>query len=830
MKFLSANFIINFIVLYTVCTFDAHPQSINVNRFEYLSPQPNSSLVSPWNNIIIRYGELLNVNSLNDQNLINVSGSNSGVQSGEIKLLDDGKTIIFKPNSSFSEGEIVTVKLRSGLKTINDDDIGELEYVFYVSDSGQKNILSDNSKILCDEFKLIIPELDNRNGPLVETNWNEALSGTDSIEVPNLYVTISNDPTEGYIFISPWFYQGNFIDPNYILIADNYGIPIYYKGINALALDFKIQPNGLMTYHDRSTRLFYAMDSSYNVIDTFACGNGYTTGFHDFQILPNNHYLVMSYDAQTVRMDTIIAGGDTAATVIGLIVQELDQNNIVVFQWRSWDHFLITDASNNIDLTAHTIDYVHGNSIELDYDGNLIISCRHMNEVTKISRATGDIIWRLGGENNQFQFINDNRGFSYQHDARRLQNNNLTVFDNANLSSPRYSSSIEYQLDEQNYVATRVWDYSDNNHYSPSMGSSTRLDNGNTLIGWGGSHNPAVTEVKPDGTKTFEMIFDESVFSYRAFRYPWRTNLFTSDRYNVDFGFVAINDTATEQLMITNNSNEVLLISSYFSRSELFSVLDNFPISLQPFESKIVQIQFLPDSLGIFSDDIHLRIEEDSEMIAQVISAAGYSDPSVPVEIKSFTAVSEPGKVKLSWSTASEINNLGFEIEMASSSTTPLFDQWVLIGFIQGSGTTTEPNVYSFVDDIADITAQSFVYRLKQIDFDGNYVYSYEVKINNLVPREFYLFQNFPNPFNPMTTIKYSITEATFATLKVYDVLGNVVATLVNEEKSAGSYEVEFNINSGEVRSADGGLASGIYFYQLRADGNLETKKMLMIK
>jgi hypothetical protein len=585
------------------------------------------------------------------------------------------------------------------------------------------------------------------------------------------------------------------------------------------------------------------MDSSYNVIDTFACGNGYTTGFHDLQILSNDHYLVMSYDAQTVRMDTIVAGGDTAANVIGLIIQELDQNDYVVFQWRSWDHFQITDASENIDLTAHTIDYVHGNSIEMDHDGNLIISSRHMNEVTKISRTSGDIIWRLGGKKNQFQFINDSRGFTYQHDARRLPNNNLTIFDNGNLSSPQYSSAIEYQMDEQNKTVTRVWDYSDNKVYSRSMGSTIRLDNGRTLVGWGGLDNPAVTEVTNDGTKKFEMVFDESVFSYRAFRYTWRTNLVTADRYNVNFGYVAINDSSIEQITITNNSNEANVINSYFSRCNLFSVLDAFPISLQPSESKNIQIQFLPDTISIFADDIHLRIEEGNEMIAQVISVFGHSEPPIPVELTLFTAVLLKGRVKLSWSTATETNNFGFDIERAAPLNPPKGGRggWEKIGFVEGHGTTTELKKYSFVDNIDDVTAQLLTYRLKQINLDGSYKYSDEVSVENIILNEYVLSQNFPNPFNPSTTIRYSIPSAInppftkegntggFVLLVVYDVLGNKVATLVNGKQPAGNYEVKFSTDLIH-QSGGGGLSSGIYFYQLRVQGIIETKKMVITR
>ena len=125
----------------------------------------------------------------------------------------------------------------------------------------------------------------------------------------------------------------------------------------------------------------------------------------------------------------------------------------MIFQWRSWDHFKITDATEDIDLTAHTIDYVHGNSIEVDYDSHILLSSRHMDEITKINRQTGEIIWRFGGiksRNNQFLFINDLRTFSHQHDIRRLPNGNITLFNNGNLLVPRYSSSLEYYLDEQN--------------------------------------------------------------------------------------------------------------------------------------------------------------------------------------------------------------------------------------------------------------------------------------------------------------------------------------------------------------------------------------------
>ncbi|HSW55802.1 MAG TPA: T9SS type A sorting domain-containing protein, partial [Ignavibacteriaceae bacterium] len=165
-----------------------------------------------------------------------------------------------------------------------------------------------------------------------------------------------------------------------------------------------------------------------------------------------------------------------------------------------------------------------------------------------------------------------------------------------------------------------------------------------------------------------------------------------------------------------------------------------------------------------------------------------------------------------------------------------LGEAWEAFGFVPGFGTTTEPKSYSFIDE--NVTTGTYKYRLKQIDFDGTYTYSNEIEIAvDFTPKEFVLYQNYPNPFNPSTKIKYSIPNVEthrdaslqMVTLKVYDILGNEVATLVNEEKQPGVYEVEFNSqfsHSGAVRN----LSSGVYFYQLKAGSFVQTKKMILTK
>jgi len=144
---------------------------------------------------------------------------------------------------------------------------------------------------------------------------------------------------------------------------------------------------------------------------------------------------------------------------------------------------------------------------------------------------------------------------------------------------------------------------------------------------------------------------------------------------------------------------------------------------------------------------------------------------------------------------------------------------WRIIGFIPGHGTTTEPYNYSFKDEV--ISQGALQYRLKQIDYNGSFTFSDEVNIDITLPLEFKLFQNYPNPFNPGTLISWQLALPNFVTLKIYDVLGSEVSTLISKELQAGNYKIEF----------DGAeFPSGIYFYQLNADNFSDVKKMILTK
>ena len=200
-------------------------------------------------------------------------------------------------------------------------------------------------------------------------------------------------------------------------------------------------------------------------------------------------------------------------------------------------------------------------------------------------------------------------------------------------------------------------------------------------------------------------------------------------------------------------------------------------------------------------------------------------DYVIPVELTSFTASTIKDEVVLNWTTATEVNNQGFEIERQISSKQSAVSNWDKIGFVAGFGTTTEPKSYSYVDDLSLTHSLTLSYRLKQINLDGTFEYSPVVNVDVEVPLEYALDQNYPNPFNPSTTIKYSIVEDGFVKLAVYNTLGEEVATLVNINQKAGRYEVSFN------SSAIGGeLSSGVYVYRIETSNYTASKKLILLR
>jgi len=511
----------NLILLFLVLlNFPAFSQSLS-----YIYPKPNTEKHSIQTPIVLRFDQAIDPSKISLS--IKILGEKSGDHSFDVRISDDNRTVSIQTHQPFALDEDVIVSINGEKFSFRTSKISPQE---------QKELFA----------KYFLPSY-----PGISKIFANAPKKADDIpldsipsDFPKIIINSVRNPAPGYIYLANF---GSGVDRSYLMILNNDGTPVKYRKVPLPGFDFKMQPNGLLTNaHIITSHIpqgwgwaeayMEVMDGNLKVIDTLQCKGGYIADFHDFKMLPNGHYLLISYDPQPVDMSQIVPNGNPNAIVLGGIVQELDADKNVVFQWRSWDYIPIADTYAPLDGIA--LDPVHINAVELDYDGNLLISSRHLSEITKISRETGNIIWRLGGKKNQFTFINEHPEnaptyFSYQHDIRRLPNGNITLYDNGVQHNPQYSRAVEYKLDEQNLKAQLVWEYRNNpDVFGETMGSTQRLPNGNTVIGWGGvstGHIRIVTEVNPQGEVEFELSFPKGVSfqttSYRAYRYPYPTNL-----------------------------------------------------------------------------------------------------------------------------------------------------------------------------------------------------------------------------------------------------------------------------------------------------------------
>ncbi len=222
----------------------------------------------------------------------------------------------------------------------------------------------------------------------------------------------------------------------------------------------------------------------------------------------------------------------------------------------------------------------------------------------------------------------------------------------------------------------------------------------------------------------------------------------------------------------------------------------------------------VPTTIASDSLSASISIGTGTSIFVALARATGTTTNSLPVELTSFSASAVGQNVELTWSTATELNNKGFEIERSVDNSS-----FEVIGFVSGFGSTTEKKHYSFVDE--KISNGTYYYRLKQIDFGGSVNYSQVVSTDVSTPTQFELKQNYPNPFNPSTKINYSLNKSGLVKLSIYNLLGELVSTIVNQNQEAGSYSVDFDASNFE---------SGVYLYKLESGDQIQLKKMVLVK
>ena len=492
----------------------------------YLSPVPQASYVSPQTRyILVRLAEVLPaaVTNLAD-GFITVAGQTSGPHSGTARIASDGKTVIFEMGLDFTPNELVTVTLDPVLAAGSGGGLEPFQYQFMTTAPMPGSLASTgggpgppNPTSTVTKPTPLRPRTSASAG--AQSRGRKAMVLVNGVSVPSDFprsvITVSKNPSPGYLFLE------NALDgvPPYTMMLDNQGLPVWYR--RGRMFDFKIQKNGLITwcqYNASGAAVFSAFDQNLNFVRTYGPTNGYVTDGHDLKVLPDGSYYLVANRTNTVNMSLYVPGASTAAIVTETVVQGFTAANELIFQWRSWDNYDIRDL-----VPPGNTDFAHINGIDIDDDGNLVVSARHLSEVTKVNRDSGEIMWRLSGAHSTFSFVNDPlNGTSYQHDISALGKGHYMVFDNGDYHSPTLSRAVEYQVDLTNKTATLVWQFRDTpDKYAYWLGSAQRLPTGNTLIDFVLAGYPKAIEVDSNQVKQFELSLVPSSDSYRAFRFPW---------------------------------------------------------------------------------------------------------------------------------------------------------------------------------------------------------------------------------------------------------------------------------------------------------------------
>ena len=343
----------------------------------------------------------------------------------------------------------------------------------------------------------------------------------------------SPDTAPGYIFVAPKKGPGEEgPSEDAPMIVDNSGEPVWFHPLHGDSLrdafNFEVQTykgetvitwwEGLHTGYGQGE--YVICDHSYNEIKRVRAGNGYEGDHHEFLITPEDTALITIYSK--VDRDLSGVGGPVDGVVLDGIAQEVDiETGEVLFEWHSLDHVELDESLYEPppDLKS-SFDYFHINSIDPHPDGYLTISARRTSTVYKVDRKTGEIVWRLGGEQSDFDQEIGTRT-DWQHDARRHPDGIITIFDNGGVTKDVQSRGIVVEVDEDAMTATLIGEYTHPNKIlDATQGNVQVLPNGNVFVGWGSE--PYFSEFSRDGKLIFDASFPSEVESYRAFRFPWK--------------------------------------------------------------------------------------------------------------------------------------------------------------------------------------------------------------------------------------------------------------------------------------------------------------------
>jgi hypothetical protein len=817
----------------------------------YLHPRPSSQLVSNQSTILLRLNPTSGIHRNDIQ--FEVVGSQSGNCAGEKIYSDDLKTIIFRPHNNFIPGETISVTIREKNRPL-------FSYQFSISGMSQSD--KQNARLSFTDLDHIAKELVTvpKVGTVRSINGITVPSDFPEFKIQEYY---SDNIAPGYLFFG--------LRGAYVMMLNNDGTPYFFEKSNDFLMDFKVQPNGMLSrlVDDWSSgeRFFALLDNQFSYVDSFMVQGDYETDHHDFQYLPNGHVLLIAGDYQKIDMSQIVAGGDPNARVRGCHIQELDQHKNVVFQWNCWDDIPITDAVFE-NLQASSIDYVHMNSVALDYDGHILASCRNTSQCIKVNRHTGELMWVLGGVQSSFQFINDPDQNSYQHHFRAVPDNpnHYTFFDNGNKKDPPYSRAVEFKIDTTNWTAERVWQFRPASDYKASwLGSVQRLPNGNTLINWTGGNLPLAMEVTPDGEVVYQARHKKNFPCYRTFRFDWRgvaaePRLFIEAEDNrVVLIFHKFGDKNVKLYKIYHGLSKDDL-SLYTSTMDNRLDIENL-LNYRRHYFKVVAV----DKSGRESEASEVRSVEVKyvEENVNIIQNGDFSNGSSYWHFEQKNGAQALGFVS-DGEFKIQINNGGAAYDDISLSQTglPLYqDKTYLFEFeayaespraidakVADRGELLNYGSIGFTALTKIRKQYSYSFKMKEYTtLDAKVVFncggnSAAVFIDNVSLRaisetevafaekkaveNFVLLSNYPNPFNSSTMVRFYVPSHTRVELDILNIRGERVARLKNETLDKGAHVVIWDGTNENGLS----VSSGLYFCRLKTGSTFNVTKLLVAR
>jgi len=852
------------ILLFVLFPLHSLAQEVLPAGYQYVFPGPGARYVHPGTPIILRLKNISPEDLSNPSSCIKVSGEESGIHSGKLSIASDKRTLLFEPEKSFKPGEKVHVIIEPRFSEYETRMVEALLFQFQALEKECVN------KPMAEDRNAMPPEQKKASSmkPAIMSNGVSVPS-----DFPHVNILQNKHPSEEYLFVNTT------IKPYYQLIFNTRGEVLWYQKTPDLQEDFRVQANGWITMQVRdpdpnSSLAYMAFTPDFEYIKSFHPANGYSTDEHEFYMLPDSGYFMIGKRDTEVDMSQYVSGGRTDAIVTETCIQEFTAEDQLIFIWRAWDHFDIRQMEME-DLCASRIRFPHMNALFTDEDGHILLSSRHLSEISKIHRQSGDFLWRMNGipdsPQNDFRFVNDPlNGFRNQHAIRSLGNSRYMLLDNGNLHVPPVSRVVEYEIDTVHRTATLVWEYRHdaNKRIARFMGNAQRLPGGNTHINWAVGEFPTIAlELTQEGEKVFEMQFENGSNCYRSFRHSWEGKchapylLLDPHIDNIILIMNTFGDTQVEYFEIYggNTPRPTTLIDTshttlkylnglpegepyYFriravekngTKSEYSNEAEVFIRDTEPGSNLIVNGDF-SQNLDYWSfevDSSASALVQTGDSICHIEIQEGGDDP-LDVQIIQTNIPLYQGQSYLL-----EFDAMGGESRIMEVLIGAGESPWTDYSQLNYTPLVTfwEHHQYAFeMKDPTDLNARLL---LNVGNYEGDlYVDNVSLKMEQhpskvLSPApartDFLLHPNHPNPFLRSTHIDCDLPEECSVVLTIYNALGQKVKEFIHQDQGPGRYSKEIRFND---------YSTGVYYYTLEAipvrsaRSYRDTKRMVLLK